>query len=146
MTDPAIAPDGSSGTPDGPEGHDDGLDLLRRTVREPVEHLASFPTPDGVTSVRFTTEEVTSLCPVTGQPDFSGVDIEYVPGPRCVESKSLKLYLWGFRDRAVFAEAMAAEIAREVQAQVEPRWVRVTVRQRPRGGIALEAASELGTR
>jgi 7-cyano-7-deazaguanine reductase len=125
---------------------DDGLDLLRRTVRAPVEHVESFPAPADVTVVRFTTDEVTSLCPVTGQPDFSGVDIEYGPDQRCIESKSLKLYLWKFRDRAVFAEALAAEIAHEVQDRVAPRWVKVTVRQRPRGGIALETVAELGTR
>ena len=125
---------------------DDGLDLLRRQVRGPVEHVESFAAPPGVGVVRFTTDEVTSLCPVTGQPDFSGVDIEYGPNERCIESKSLKLYLWKFRDRAVFAEALAAEIAHEVNDRVAPRWVRVTVRQRPRGGIALEAVSELGSR
>ena len=59
----------------------------------------------------FTSEELSSLCPVTEQPDLSTVVIEYEPDKPCVESKSLKLYLWWFRDRAVFAEALAAEIA-----------------------------------
>ena len=62
---------------------------------------------------------------------------------RCVESKSLKLYLWSFRDRAVFAEALAAEIAREIMTTAEPAWVRVTLTQRPRGGIEVEAVAEL---
>jgi 7-cyano-7-deazaguanine reductase len=128
------------------EPQHDGLDLLRSQVREPVEHVETFPAPDDVTVVRFTTDEVTSLCPVTGQPDFSGVDVEYGPDARCIESKSLKLYLWKFRDRQVFAEALAAEIAHEVQDRVAPHWVKVTVRQRPRGGIGLEAVAELGTR
>ncbi|MCU1357542.1 MAG: queF [Acidimicrobiales bacterium] len=128
-----------------PEPIGDGLDLLRRQVREPVEHVETFPAPAGVNEVHFTTEEVTSLCPVTGQPDFSGVDLSYGPAERCIESKSLKLYLWKFRDRAVFAEALAAEIAQEVQDRVAPRWVRVTVRQSARGGISLRAVSELGT-
>ena len=68
-----------------------------------------------VTRVRFTTDEVTSMCPVTGQPDFSTVEIDYEPATRCIESKSLKLYLWGFRDQPIFAEGLAAAIAAEVQ-------------------------------
>ena len=128
------------------EPQHDGLDLLRSQVREPVEHVETFPAPADLTVVRFSTEEVTSLCPVTGQPDFSGVDLEYGPNGRCIESKSLKLYLWKFRDRQVFAEALAAEIAHEVQDRAEPHWVRVTVRQGARGGISLTATSELGTR
>ena len=76
---------------------------------------ASPPRP-GARAVRFTADEVTSLCPVTGQPDLSTVVIDYAPGAWCVESKSLKLYLWSFRDRAVFAEALAVEIADEIMA------------------------------
>jgi 7-cyano-7-deazaguanine reductase len=60
-----------------------------------------------------------------------------------VESKSLKLYLWGFRDRAVFAEALAAEIAGEIMTSARPRSVKVTLTQRPRGGIEVQAVSEL---
>ena len=93
--------------------------------------------------MRFQTDELTSVCPVTGQPDFSTLTIEYQPGPRCVESKSLKLYLWSFRDRAVFAEALAVEIATEVQRAVEPQWVKVVVAQHVRGGITTEATAEL---
>ena len=55
------------------------------------------------------------MCPITGQPDFSSVEIDYQPNLRCVESKSLKLYLWSFRDRAAFCEQLAADIAAEVQ-------------------------------
>ncbi|MBI2709011.1 MAG: preQ(1) synthase [Actinobacteria bacterium] len=122
------------------------MTALGSTVRGPLAHVECFAAPAGVSLVRFSTEEVTSMCPVTGQPDISGVDIDYAPAERCVESKSLKLYLWGFRDRAVFAEAMAAEIAAEIAARARPGWVRVTVRQRPRGGIALSAVSEIGVR
>ena len=63
------------------------------------------------------------MCPVTEQPDLSNVVIEYCPDQWCIESKSLKLYLWGFRDRAVFAEALAAEIAGEVMTTAKPTWV-----------------------
>lgn len=117
--------------------------MLGSTVREPIEHVEVFPAPAGVTSVRFTTDELASICPVTAQPDLAHVVIEYTPGAWCIESKSLKLYLWGFRDRAVFAEALAAEIATEVLTTARPTSVRVVLTQRPRGGIEVQAVSEL---
>jgi 7-cyano-7-deazaguanine reductase len=120
-----------------------GLTLLGSSARGPVEHVESFPAPPTVTQVRFSTDEVTSVCPVTGQPDISRVVIEYEPGELCIESKSLKLYLWSFRDRPVFCEALAAEIAAEVQRSVRPRGVRVVVTQHARGGIVTEATAQL---
>jgi 7-cyano-7-deazaguanine reductase len=117
--------------------------VLGTTVREPIDHVESFPAPSKVTKIRLSTDEVTSLCPVTGQPDISSVVIEYEPSDLCIESKSLKLYLWSFRDRPVFAEALAADIATEVQRSVRPRSVRVVVTQHPRGGIVIEATAEL---
>ena len=83
------------------------------------------------------------MCPVTEQPDLSSVVIEYRPDEWCIESKSLKLYLWGFRDRPVFAEALAAEIAGEVMTTAKPIWVTVTLTQRPRGGIEVQAVARL---
>ena len=83
------------------------------------------------------------MCPVTTQPDLSSVTIEYAPDQWCVESKSLKLFLWSFRDRAVFAEALAVEIATEIATTAKPSWVRVTLTQRPRGGIELKTVSEI---
>jgi 7-cyano-7-deazaguanine reductase len=118
------------------------LTVLGHTVREPIAHVEVFPAPEHVTTVRFTTDEVASLCPVTRQPDLSHVVIEYVPDRWCIESKSLKLYLWGFRDRPVFAEALAAEIAGEVMATAQPRSVTVTLTQRPRGGIEVSVVAE----
>jgi 7-cyano-7-deazaguanine reductase len=119
------------------------LTILGRTVRHAVEHVEVFPAPAHVMSVRFTCDEVNSMCPVTQQPDLSNVVIEYAPDAHCIESKSLKLYLWGFRDRAVFAEALAAEIAGEVMATASPKRVRVTLTQRPRGGIEVQTVAEL---
>lgn len=116
--------------------------MLGNTVRHAIDHVEVFPAPAHVTSVRFTSDELASMCPVTEQPDLSTVVIEYEPGSWCVESKSLKLYLWGFRDRAVFAEALAAEIASEISSTAEPRWVKVTLTQRPRGGIEVQAIAE----
>ena len=113
----------------------DDLTLLGRTHHGPVEHVETFPAPEGCGRVRFLTDEVTSVCPVTGQPDISSVVIDYVPRERCVESKSLKHYLWSVRDRPVFAEALAVEIADEVWHTVRPRSVDVVVTQHVRGGI-----------
>ena len=120
----------------------DHLTLLGQPARHAVAHVECFAAPDGCTRVRFRTEELASLCPVTKQPDLSSVVIDYEPGSWCVESKSLKLYLWSFRDREVFAEALAGEIADEIMTTAQPRRVTVTLTQRPRGGITIEATAE----
>ena len=118
--------------------------MLGKPVRGPVDHVECFDAPAGCTLVRFTGDELTSLCPVTGQPDFSSVEIAYVPDSRCVESKSLKLYLWSFRERAIFAESLAVEIATEIRRAARPHSVTVVVRQNVRGGLTLETTAELG--
>jgi 7-cyano-7-deazaguanine reductase len=118
------------------------LTLLGATVRHAVDHVEVFPAPAHVTTVRMTNDELTSMCPVTGQPDLASVEISYRPDRWCVESKSLKLYLWSFRDRAVFVEQLAAEIADEIALTAEPREVRVVVTQRPRGGIEVQATAQ----
>jgi 7-cyano-7-deazaguanine reductase len=117
------------------------LTVLGATVRHAIEHVEVFPAPAHVAEVRLTTEELTSVCPITGQPDISAVEIVYVPGEWCVESKSLKLYLWSFRDRPVFAEALAAEIAGEIFDTAQAKSVEVTLTQRPRGGITISATA-----
>jgi 7-cyano-7-deazaguanine reductase len=109
----------------------------------PSRSLEVFPTPAHVTRVVLESDEVTSLCPVTGQPDWETVRIEMVPGPSCIESKSLKLYLWSFRQEGVFCEALAAEIAKDIVAAASPKWVKVTVTQKPRGGITISAEAVL---
>ena len=116
---------------------------LGRSVRAPMDHVECFPAPAGCTRVRFSTDEVTSVCPVTGQPDFSSLVIDYDPDGLCVESKSLKLYLWSFRDRPVFAEALAVEVAEEVMRAAHPKHVEVVVTQHVRGGIVTEATARL---
>lgn len=119
--------------------------MLGRDVRGPVDHVETFPAPADCHRVRFSTEEVASVCPVTGQPDISSVVIDYVPRDRCVESKSLKHYLWSFRDRPIFAEALAAQIAREIMRATDAVGVRVVATQHVRGGIVTECTTELGT-
>jgi 7-cyano-7-deazaguanine reductase len=122
----------------------DELTQLGRPTRGPVDHVECFDAPAGCTRVRFTSDEVASLCPVTGQPDISTVVIDYRPDRHCIESKSLKLYLWSFRDRKTFAESLAVEIADEVMRAAEPHDVTVTVVQHVRGGIVTEAIAERG--
>lgn len=106
-------------------------------------HLEWFPNPapEVIRLITFTTHEFTSRCPVTGQPDFATIIIRYVPDERCVESKSLKLYLQTFRERGAFAEALAAEIRSAVVSTLETQRVQVTVQQAVRGGLALEVVA-----
>jgi 7-cyano-7-deazaguanine reductase len=118
------------------------LTLLGRNVREATSELETFPTPHGVSRVAFEVEEFTSLCPVTGQPDYGTIRIEYAPRLRCLESKSLKLYLWTFRNEGHFCEQLAATIAAKLFAVLEPHTLRVFVRQNTRGGIQTTAEAQ----
>ncbi len=108
----------------------------------PSRTLEVFPAPAHLKRVVLESDEVTSLCPVTGQPDWETVHIEMEPGPYCIESKSLKLYLWSFREEGVFCEAFAARIAHDVAQACRPAWVKVTVTQKPRGGITISAEAQ----
>lgn len=119
------------------------LTALGQNVRGPMDHLECFNAPNNCTRVRFMSDELTSLCPMTGQPDVSSIEIDYEPSELCIESKSLKLYLWSFRDKAAFAEALAGEIAEEVMRAARPKTVRVVLTQHVRGGIVTEATAEL---
>jgi len=98
----------------------------------------AFPAPN-LQRVRMEALEFTSLCPNSGQPDFGRVTIEYVPGKRCIESRSLKFYLWSYRDTPAFCEALAATIADDIVRAIAPRSLIVQVHQNVRGGIALVA-------
>lgn len=125
----------------GTSSQDDGLTVLGQTVRHAIDHLECFDAPEHVSVVRLTSHEVMSICPVTEQPDLSTMVLEYRPDRHCIESKSLKLYLWSFRDRPTFCEALAAEIAEEVVRAADPHEVSVTLTQQPRGGIVIEATA-----
>ena len=116
---------------------------LGHKVTAPERSLEVFPTPEHVRRVVLESDEFTSLCPVTGQPDFQTLRIEFEPGPYCIESKSLKLYLWTFREEGHFCEALSALIAKDVWEAATPRRVTVTVTQRPRGGISIQAETSL---
>lgn len=118
--------------------------VLGRQTRAPNTDLDVFPAPPKVQMVTLTSDEFTSLCPVTGQPDFQTIEISYTPRNWCVESKSLKLYLWSFRERGVFCEALSQEIAEHLQEKLNAEWVSVTILQKPRGGVGIKATSYAG--
>jgi 7-cyano-7-deazaguanine reductase len=115
---------------------------LGKPGSEAFAGLETFPNP-GVSHVEMTSDELTAVCPVTGQPDMYVATLEYWPGPLCIESKSLKLYLNGFRDEGHFAEALAVKIRDDAAAalQLPADKVRVTLRQKSRGGITITATT-----
>lgn len=115
---------------------------LGKEMNQPSKELETFPKPAHVTSVTFTTDELTSFCPVTEQPDFNSLVIEYHPDQLCVESKSLKLYLWTFREERIFGEGLAHTIAQDLFAQLAPFYCKVTLIQNIRGGLQMTAVAE----
>jgi 7-cyano-7-deazaguanine reductase len=121
---------------------EDDFVALGHSGSEAYAGLETFPNP-GVASVDLTSDELTAMCPVTGQPDMYIAQIEYWPDRLCIESKSLKLYLNAFRDEGVFAEALAVKIRDDVAAAVElpADKVRVTLEQKSRGGITITATA-----
>ena len=115
---------------------------LGKPMNVPSKELETFPKPEYVSQVVFTSDELTSFCPVTEQPDFNTVVIEYYPDKLCVESKSLKLYLWTFRDERIFGEGLASTIAHDIFAKLEPFYCKVTLHQNVRGGLQMTAIAE----
>jgi len=101
------------------------------------KQLETFPNParDTDYTIRMTLPEFTCLCPKTGQPDFATFELEYVPDELCVELKSLKLYLWSFRDEGAFHEAVTNRIADDLARACIPRFLRLTGKFNVRGGI-----------
>lgn len=117
---------------------------LGKRVTAPSKELETFPSPEHVKLVRFASDELTSFCPVTEQPDFNRVEIEYQPRELCVESKSLKLYLWTFREERIFGEGLANTIVTDLVEALDPHFCRVTLIQNIRGGMQLTAVAEFG--
>jgi 7-cyano-7-deazaguanine reductase len=104
---------------------------------QPSSALDTFPNPrpESDYTIRMTMPEFTCLCPKTGQPDFAVLELEYVPDLACVELKSLKNYLWSFRDQGAFHEAVTNQIADALAAATRPRYMRLSARFNVRGGI-----------
>jgi 7-cyano-7-deazaguanine reductase len=96
------------------------------------------PHPDVNYAVRFACPEFTSLCPVTGQPDFAHIVIDFVPNKHLLESKSLKLFMGSFRNHAGFHEDCTVYIAKRIIAEIKPKWLRIGGYWYPRGGIPID--------
>jgi 7-cyano-7-deazaguanine reductase len=104
---------------------------------QPATSLETFPNParDRDYTIRMTLPEFTCLCPKTGQPDFATFELEYVPDELCVELKALKLYLWSYRDRGAFHEAVTNQITDDLVKACAPRFLRLAGKFNVRGGI-----------
>lgn len=123
---------------------------LGRTVKLPespdaavIDKIAN-PHPGSPYLVRFTAPEFTTLCPITGQPDFAHIVIDYVPGGHIVESKSLKLYLGSFRNHGAFHEDCTITIAKRIIDEIAPTWLRIGGYWYPRGGIPIDVSYQTG--
>jgi 7-cyano-7-deazaguanine reductase len=115
--------------------------VLGRETREPIEAEQLDTVPwnhtDTDTVIEFSTSELTALCPITAQPDFYELELSYRPGALLLESKSMKLYLWGFRDKGMFAEDMAATLLKDLVAACDPVEMTVDLVQQVRGGLKI---------
>ncbi len=111
-----------------------------------VAILETVPNPQAGTDfvVRFTCPEFTALCPVTGQPDFAHIVIDYLPGERLVESKSLKFYLTSFRNHGGFHEDCTVSIGKKIVEAISPKWLRIGGYWFPRGGIPIDVFWQTG--
>jgi 7-cyano-7-deazaguanine reductase len=118
-----------------------GFDSPEAAVLERVPN----PHPGTTYLVRFTAPEFTSLCPVTGQPDFAHLVIDYVPGEWLVESKSLKLYLGAFRNHGAFHEDCTVAIGKRLVETLAPQWLRIGGYWYPRGGIPIDVFWQTGS-
>jgi len=111
---------------------------------KPSTSLGTFPNPAPQRdyTIRMTMPEFTCLCPMTGQPDFATLKLEYVPDQLCLELKALKLYIWSFRDRGCYHEAVTNEIIANMVATISPRFLRLTAEFLVRGGIYTTIVAE----
>ncbi|MFN3277571.1 MAG: preQ(1) synthase [Paracoccus hibiscisoli] len=117
---------------------------LPQSPEEAVLERVPNPQPGQTYAVRFTQPEFTSLCPLTGQPDFAHLVIDYVPGDWLVESKSLKLFLGSFRNHGAFHEDCTVGIGRRIADLLEPQWLRIGGYWYPRGGMPIDVFWQTG--
>ena len=115
---------------------------LGRASRKAITTVDCIPWQGGPVSVCLECSEFTSLCPITGQPDFGEIIVRYEPRDFIVETKSMKLFLMGYRDRGVFNEALVAEMADALYRQIKPHHIEVTGRFHSRGGIAITVTAQ----
>ena len=107
--------------------------------------LFDNPNPGRDYVITINCPEFTSVCPKTGQPDFGEIVIEYCPDKLCIELKSLKYYMQGYRNKGIFYEALTNEILDDLAGACKPRWMKVTSKFTPRGGISTEVAVEMSS-
>lgn len=121
-----------------------GLSLLGSgKTAKPLRRLETFPNhAKRDYTITLFTDEFTCVCPMTGQPDFAKIKIQYIPNKKIVESKSLKLYFWSFRNDGVFHEHVTNIILDDLVAALQPRWCKVTAEFSVRGGIAINVDAE----
>ncbi len=121
----------------------EGLTLLGRKA-EPSKKLEAFPnrSPERYYLVTLETNEFTCLCPMTGQPDFANIRVQYVPDEKVVESKSFKLYLWSYRNEGAFHEHVVNRILEDLVNTLDPHWCKVTGVFNIRGGIGITIEAE----
>ncbi len=117
---------------------------LGKPVKGAIDRVELIPWDMGSVIVRLDCSDFTTLCPVTDQPDFGRLIIEYIPDAHLVETKSLKLYLQGFRDRKGFNEKIIAGLVDELYSQIAPKWLRVQGDFHPRGGISVTCSAHRG--
>jgi 7-cyano-7-deazaguanine reductase len=117
---------------------------LPQSPDEAVLERVANPHPDSLYLARFTAPEFTSLCPVTGQPDFAHIVIDYAPGAWIVESKSLKLYLGAFRNHGAFHEDVTVAIGKRLIDHLAPKWLRIAGYWYPRGGMPIDVFWQTG--
>lgn len=122
----------------------EGLTLLGREVRQPVRKLETFPNqhPGRRYTVTLVCPEFTCICPITGQPDFATITIRYIPDQRILESKSLKLYLWSYRQEGAFHEHVTNQILDDLVEALNPIYCHVTGAFNVRGGISITVEAE----
>lgn len=118
------------------------IESLGKRVTE-FSKLETFPAPLTLREVTLSCDELTGICPVTGQPDLYTVEVVYVPRILCVESKTVKLYFQSFRNQGIFCESLAAKIAKDFLAALNPYEVRVKLIQKPRGGVSITSIAGL---
>ena len=121
-----------------------GATVQPQTPEEAVLERVPNPNPGDQYLVRFTAPEFTSLCPITGQPDFAHLVIDYVPADWLVESKSLKLFLTSFRNHGAFHEACTVGIGKRLVSELNPVWLRIGGYWYPRGGIPIDVFFQTG--
>jgi 7-cyano-7-deazaguanine reductase len=137
----------SSGIPEVPAKHQSRVKMAVPMSTSPSKNLETFPNPnpDRDYEIHFECPEFTCLCPMTGQPDFATILVDYVPDQRCVELKSLKLYLWSYRDEGAFHEAVTNRIFDDLRHALSPRRLTVTGQFLVRGGITTTIRVGTGT-